>query len=185
MVDIIINSIRWTQLSNNYENAIFIIDFHLFKIRVKIKFYKGCVGKMKDYEKLALDMAQKAYVDPEFKKRLLADPNKTITEETGQEFKEKITFHEASEKNLPFVLNKNVQMELDLDDLDSVSGGAYDPNIPTPGSIATVAGYMAAGPGWGIEDSVLSLQQIREARKKAREEAQKILNQEGPTIGDS
>ena len=75
--------------------------------------------------KLADDAATKALTDIEFRKRLAADGNKTIKEEYGKEFPVKVTFHEVTDKKLPFVLPaKAKEGELGDEVLGGVSGGA-------------------------------------------------------------
>ena len=80
--------------------------------------------------KIADDAATKALTDIEFRKRLAADGNKTIKEEYGKEFPVKVTFHEVTDKKLPFVLPaKAKEGELGDDALGEVFGGRFDPQV--------------------------------------------------------
>lgn len=80
--------------------------------------------------KLADDAAAKALTDIEFRKRLAADGNKTIKEEYGKEFPVKVTFHEVTDKKLPFVLPaKAKDGELGDDVLGEVFGGVAGPKF--------------------------------------------------------
>ncbi len=80
--------------------------------------------------KLADDAAAKALTDIEFRKRLAADGNKTIKEEYGKEFPVKVTFHEVTDKKLPFVLPaKAKEGELGDDVLGEVFGGTSRPSF--------------------------------------------------------
>lgn len=77
--------------------------------------------------KLADDAVTKALTDIEFRKRLAADGNKTIKEEYGKEFPVKVTFHEVTDKKLPFVLPaKAKEGELGDDVLGEVFGGLLE-----------------------------------------------------------
>lgn len=80
--------------------------------------------------KLADDAATKALTDIEFRKRLAADGNKTIKEEYGKEFPVKVTFHEVTDKKLPFVLPaKAKEGELGDEVLGEVFGGRGDHKV--------------------------------------------------------
>ena len=97
--------------------------------------------------KLADDAATKALTDIEFRKRLAADGNKTIKEEYGKDFPVKVTFHEVTDKKLPFVLPaKAKEGELGGDVLGEVFGGTSRPSVDASTLILPTMGVGYACP---------------------------------------
>ncbi len=94
--------------------------------------------------KLDGDAATKALTDVEFRRRMAADGNKTIKEEYGKECPVKVTFHEVTDKKLPFVLPaKAKDGELGDDVLRGVSGGV---------ALVTAVKHLRGSPWNGIDN---------------------------------
>lgn len=84
----------------------------------------------------------RAVEDDNFKAKLLKDANEAVLELTGKKIPVKVTVHDSDEKNLVFILPKwNPEGELDEDNLETVSGGAFGSDI----NICAYGGHFSDG----------------------------------------
>ena len=79
-----------------------------------------------EIEKIFVDVKKRVLKDEEFRKKLIEDPNKAISELSGKEIPENFKIKVVEEDpnyNLTFLLPPLLKHELDEENLDKVAGG--------------------------------------------------------------